>query len=389
MAINLADFLSDKPGKGFPSQRERFENAVSALEQGVEAGNIANVVLKDAKERVNRALGEAWEKHVLDPFFNSGQFASLPAEVRELEYDIGLAPQLHTVNSVRKKIAKAKIDHPAVTSMTEVLDAAAPLAEMSADLKGKVIKKVVKSDEDKQREKDDFVKKVASTKAMAQVKDMLEGITKDSYNDLVNFFFDRWTKYVDDFITQAPERAKPTAYNPEILIYPTAYHFYRNPRDGQINAEAYKACEIAVEHTVNTAAPKKRPDAENKLRAKAEKAAAEIRQGFIYKNLSKLAGIIDTKGNMTKAEVVGRSVDLGGMTGTLRFEFADGSMFTVVNKVVFKVSQYGTPFYQFPLTFHDVMMPDGEKMNMPSEKKMNTAFLEWEAEESRNHTPSP
>jgi hypothetical protein len=64
-----------------------------------------------------------------------------------------------------------------------------------------------------------------------------------------------------------------------------------------------------------------------------------------------------------------------GLTGTLVFTFHDGSRFTVVNQVVFVVNDRGTAFNRFPLTFHDVIMPNGKPMGRPSEERMNTIFV--------------
>lgn len=66
---------------------------------------------------------------------------------------------------------------------------------------------------------------------------------------------------------------------------------------------------------------------------------------------------------------------MNSLRGTLRFFFTDGSSFVVQNSVVWSHSIYGKAFNRFPLTFHDVIMPDGSKMPRPSEERMNTVFV--------------
>jgi hypothetical protein len=60
--------------------------------------------------------------------------------------------------------------------------------------------------------------------------------------------------------------------------------------------------------------------------------------------------------------------------GEIAFTFKDGSSFVVRNKTVFKFSQLGTPFEQYPTTFHKVILPNGKSMSQPSEKRMVEVF---------------
>jgi hypothetical protein len=112
------------------------------------------------------------------------------------------------------------------------------------------------------------------------------------------------------------------------------------------------------------------------VRQMAKDEAERMQQDFLIKNVNKLVTIIDAKKanlagdpQILKAEVLKQS-----FTGEIKFVFDDNSSFIVRNKVIWKRSQYGKSFNQYPTTFHDVVMPDGQPMGMPSEERMNKVF---------------
>lgn len=92
--------------------------------------------------------------------------------------------------------------------------------------------------------------------------------------------------------------------------------------------------------------------------------------GFIVKMVDKFEGICEAKGNCT---VVKANGSLGW--NAIRFEFADGSSFDAQNSIVSKWSSKGRPFNQYPTTFHNVILPGGERMKQPSEAKVKKAFV--------------
>jgi len=101
----------------------------------------------------------------------------------------------------------------------------------------------------------------------------------------------------------------------------------------------------------------------------------EMQNTFVYKNTRKLSPILTAKGNMLKPEILNLSTRNGDITGTLRFNFADGSSFLVDQSVVQSWAPKAKKnFYRFPTTFHDVKLPNGIKMNFPSEERMNEVF---------------
>jgi hypothetical protein len=109
------------------------------------------------------------------------------------------------------------------------------------------------------------------------------------------------------------------------------------------------------------------------------KHANEMQNFFVHKNTDKMAVIIEIKDNLKgKPEILNVHTSYGVIQGNVKFSFLDGSYFTVRNKIVEKgtMDWYGncTPFWQFPTTFHQVMMPKGRETTamVPEEQMINT-----------------
>lgn len=121
---------------------------------------------------------------------------------------------------------------------------------------------------------------------------------------------------------------------------------------------------------------KARPDAEKVIHERAVAEADEVRNQFLYKNGLKLGAIVNAKDKagvkLTGAKIV--KTGRGTYEGDILFTFADGSSFVVRNQTVGKQNAQGTFFYQFPTTFHDVVLPDGKPMSEPSEERMQKVF---------------
>jgi len=104
--------------------------------------------------------------------------------------------------------------------------------------------------------------------------------------------------------------------------------------------------------------------------AKARKTAS---QNFLHKAAQKLSNIVDRKNNM--ASVTGSADCIRGVvTAYLFFSFADGSAFSAKNKVIINSTARGDRFYQFPSTFHEVILVNGDTLAFPSEEKMIKVF---------------
>jgi hypothetical protein len=95
---------------------------------------------------------------------------------------------------------------------------------------------------------------------------------------------------------------------------------------------------------------------------------------YVYKNTGKIASIVTVKGEPSKTAVSWGDITGWGFAGEIRFDFNDGTGFTVRNKAVWKSFQWGSDFMQFPTTFHNVIFPDGKKQSMVPEKEMNEVW---------------
>jgi hypothetical protein len=99
-----------------------------------------------------------------------------------------------------------------------------------------------------------------------------------------------------------------------------------------------------------------------------------IVNGFISKNTSKLALILAKKDSPKSHKIIRTNISQGMVENTMSFEFNDGSSFILQSSVIYKQSQTGKLFFQYPTRFKDVKLADGSKMKMPSEEKMIKDF---------------
>jgi len=101
---------------------------------------------------------------------------------------------------------------------------------------------------------------------------------------------------------------------------------------------------------------------------------AMVVDGFVAKNSSKLALILQKKDAPKTHKIIKTNVNNGMVENTMMFEFNDGSSFTITSSVIFKRSTNGKLFFQYPTRFRDVKMADGSAMKGPSEEKMIKEF---------------
>ncbi len=101
------------------------------------------------------------------------------------------------------------------------------------------------------------------------------------------------------------------------------------------------------------------------------KYAKEVVEHWQYKQIEKYNEIVDSKKG-----VKGKVIKFGSLTNnSIRFEWEDGSGFTVQNQITYCTSNKGTYFNRFPTTFHNVTLVGGEKVKQPSEAKVKKLFI--------------
>ena len=109
----------------------------------------------------------------------------------------------------------------------------------------------------------------------------------------------------------------------------------------------------------------------------AVKDADFIQRLFLYRNVRKLATIVERKGNLKgRPKILSSGIATGGygFNVGMCFEFDDGSEFTVRCKVIYKPSIHEKAVTLYPITFHHVKLPDGTQMLNPSEERMIEVF---------------
>lgn len=351
----------------------RFEAAVAALETGIREGAIANVEFVEAKGTISNAVDEGWDKvreqepkrrQVNSMWELTDEERALSDAIYSLSNPGGGVKAFVSANRKRlAAIAKKGVAHDYFAVVGRYLDEVAPLAEMIEAAKGVAVKRKIKTEEER-AEENRYVPPPTAAAAMARVQAMLEKMVDEKYQALVSFYVTRSRNTLEAFLKAQEEAGKPL----------DPYDHYMKGR--YIAPGAYSLiCKLTKEESYG-GPHVKRPDADAIIRADAEKDAAETRDFFIFRNLRKIDSIIDAKGgDYSECRVLSCTIDNGGVEGSLYFAFADGSSFTVYLSVVWKHSTRGKPFAQFPVRFHNPVLPNGERMKDPSEERMNTVFL--------------
>jgi len=355
----LTNSLSAERGK-YPSQRERFVDALTKAEAAHQAGTIANPVYIETKDQMNRAFDKAWDK-IGEQFTHSGKYKDLPPAVHEFWYNFS-APQVHTVLGYLKRAEKGP-NHPLVHAMVALFREMAPIAKLFADLKTMVTKRQPRAEGDPR-----FAAPPVVGDAAKRVHAMLTGLMTESFDGLVQSFVTQMNNQLDGFKTWL-QAAKDEGKSSN----PRRYAQERRGVDlNFLSRVTHDQRPLSMATVIDD-------DADAKILSIATRNATEIRELFVAKNLRKIVSIMDAKEQagvaLTELKVVSRHISLGGLTGEFHTAFADGSSFDFTNAVVWVINNYGTQFNRFPLTFHQVVMPNGKKMPRPSEERMNTVFI--------------
>lgn len=328
-----------------------FPRFLQLLNDRMAAGAIANVTHTELKQHFGRVLENLWRQRVAAPFFHGqGYQGATPPELFDFYY--GDSTALHRIKSTLRKLNSCGIQHPAVDAMREVLTEFVPVAQRLAALKECIVKRPVKSQEEREAEQR-FVPTRATPAATRHVWEVLTKVTERNEGQLVEHLARAHEQRLEIFMKFGPGARQKLLRHYE-------------------NRAAVDAATVP-----RTAADKEyvlRPDFKEALVALAQKEAIELRDSFIFKVVSKLAPIVEAKGNLAGVREVGNTIQVGCLSGMLAIEFADGAQFKVDNTVVYASSTRGKLYARFPLTFHDVVLPDGSRMKQPSEERMHTVF---------------
>jgi hypothetical protein len=374
MAFDLiASYLSDEPrlnNRGTWPSRDAFMAAIQTASQHHAAGSIPNPIYGQCKDTVNRSLEIAFDamrnKHNVDK-----KWFELCDLVKEFDNIVHFHTSVSMLAGAHRRGMKLDVrDDPYVREATAFLCDALPLAAMFADLKIMADQNLADKRQTKAKvaaetkTKTGYVAPMVSNRYQQTVVTLLEGVTLAAYDVLKERIRANINVKLKAFIRHRGDSPL------------TPYEFFVKQRQ----LPDLMAATIVNKLTSPTGTPaiyRVIDDAANRMLAMAKETADEYRTFFVHKNFRKIASIIEGKGGFKTAETVSHLVSLEGMEGIFRFTFRDGSCFTVINKTVGVVNSNGTRFIRYPLTFHAVVLPDGRKMNKPSQARMNEVFAKF------------
>jgi len=325
--------------------------SLQLLNNSVAAGAVANVTHTEMKQHFGRALESLWEKYVSAPYFyGQDDRGNMPSKLYDFYY--GDVTALHRVETTLRKLNACDVEHPAVDAMRQVLTEFVPISQRLAVLKECIVKRPAKSQDEREAERR-FVPTPAMPSAILEVWKALTEVTERNRRQVVEYITSEYAKCLDFFMSASPTLRVKLLRNYENRIAVEAGTAARSsPQD-----------EYAL-----------KPDFKAALVVLAEKDAAELREAFIAKVVSKIAPIVEAKGNLAGVTEVRDTIQVGRLSGALAIAFTDGSRFLVDNNMVYSSSVRNKEFVRFPLTFHDVILADGSRMKQPSEERMHSIF---------------
>ena len=262
---------------------------------------------------------------------------------------------------------RAKLKHH-FEEMKGLLDAYATLQDALKSLKPHIIKGRKPAEP---KENAGFVNRMGSKDSQELVrKHLIDGITPalDKYETDVIAYFESLVTSIGNHqeLTAKQLRSDTT----KSLVLQRCFTYEHESYRDEDNRHSTKYTNIKVKHDYHTW-----------IASEAASIRKGIQEGFLHKNLVKLSMIVDKKGNLENIKDLPQVAPrVHGMVGAMEtafiFKFADHSSFKVVNKITVNYTAQGKGFNQFPTTFHDVQLPDGSKLAMPSEEKMVKVFAE-------------
>jgi hypothetical protein len=337
-----------------PRGHERIIKILAVLNPALKAGSIANVFFQDAKSQLSQ-LNDAMRNKIGSDYTHSGKWDSLPEKLRDIELTFG---DPHHIPGKVKKLEKFKDEHPMKTDYLAYAKEMVVLVDAFASLKDKIVKRQPKSEEEKALQAPTYIPPSASHGAMGVVLKVLTQITNETK---VKFSADLeavYVRQVEGYMDQPPTRKDLVSGKHRNMFADMIMN--RVGKDYDSFESHYKSLE---------------PNWTETVKKMADREADDVQQGFLAKNVRKLAKIIEDKGNMKgEPKVLRAYVMPGGFGGEIQVYFEDGAKFTVRNKAVHKISERGKQFLQFPTTFHDVMLANDKPMSTPSEERMIEVF---------------
>ena len=187
-----------------------------------------------------------------------------------------------------------------------------------------------------------------------EIEEELEKIGKGFAKDLETNFEDHYHAIVTKYQADAKRRGSTNTHD----LYRDKQNYHLNKLLNNFLESEYKD----GRYVYNL-----KKDYKSIIDKMAKQSAKEAVEGFVLKMKMKLSVIVGS-------HKMGVDVSGSSSRNTISFEFEDKSRFTVQNAIVLSYSVYGKPFYRYPTTFHNVILPNGDKLRNPSEARVKKAF---------------
>lgn len=311
--------------------------------------SIPNPVFKEAKDALNTVVDVVND-------FDGLYAASFRAAYNVEGVELSFSSALHAKGKLKLAAKKKFNDATWVAVVTEI----ATLSELLETFKDKVVKRAVRSEEERA---EDYVPPMPTTEAALKVLAILKEMTDDLTQQYATILHNNFVTSVETYkprtrAERMKDRSMPS-FTETILM----------PLVGD-NWDSFNGYYTTLKANWKAI-----------LLKKAEADADFAQRMFLYKNVTKLAVIIESKGNFASHKIMHGTVNGMGFQGEIEFVFADGSKFTVRNKVIVNISAHGKPFHQFPTTFHNVCLSENRPAGMgkmlpgqPSQEDMIEIF---------------
>lgn len=359
--------------KHFPAREVALQLRLDSLRGVLNGQSMPKSHFQESRQALNSALRTAWDGLILEPYFHGRRWEALDEEARKVSMH-SLAPEIHTVKSYLRRIEALDTSAPVKAEALALLKEWLPVVDLVEQVKPLVGRPAAPAQK-KTTESSNYLGPLAKPADVARVRALFEEVTRQVYDESV-----RRTR---EYLRQRLEAVFGIASEMTRKEFSAAVRQEGGPRIMRIISPLLH---YPVRDGLQRVAV--RPDAEAVIAQMAEEQVKAQQEAFIEKNLAKVAYIVGAKGNLKSCRVLGSSVSFGAMRGRFRFEFEDGSAFTVENSVRYNVSRYGQPFQQYPLTFHAVTLPDGSQLKHPSKERMDTVFVKTSGPEQRGPTPA-
>ena len=309
-----------------PWQRNSLQTVIDTVNKY--SDSIPNPIFNDAKSALNTAVDVVRD-------FQGPYSETFRAAYNACDYKLDFMYAKDVAGKIKIANKKKYVNPEWFAICAEIVD----LYNALMTLKDKVVKRAVRSEEEMA---DDYVPPMPTTEAAIKVNAILKAMTDDLTKQYAGLLLKSYTNHVESYKPQTREEYLKSRTGVDFLMQLVGDKY-----------ESFTGSWIGL-----------KSDWKSILKNEADKNADYAQRMFLYKNVTKLAVIIEAKGDFTHRILHG-SVNSCGFQGEIVFMFADGSKFTVRNKVIINVSVHGKAFNQFPTTFHNVCLPDNRPAGTP------------------------